>query len=213
MAWTSTSALNILALLYPPEDDTAPDEDNNFPAFIDGVDDADGSLAPFVPTPLATIAAVMDAVQLIQGCHVLELGSGDGRISIAAALHPRVAKVTGIELDPDLVSLASAKVRQAAQLGTKGTMQCVACSFVQGDVYQLLSGQAADVNKPVPWIDVTAYHLIILYLLPEAEAKLGTLLRRAYETGVTIVSITFSLDLGFSLLDRTAGCYIYQTKA
>ena len=217
MAWSGTSASRILSKLYPSDDPIRTElEADIFPLFLDGLDDADGLLGPFLPTPLTTIAKALDAVPIADGCRVLELGSGDGRVAVAAALHPRVVQAVGIELDQALVDLAVGKLQQAEKLWHlehAATTQQLSCSFLQGDMYQLLSPAVHGSDIAAPPVDVTGFGLIILYLLPEAEEKLASILRSAYQAGAIIVSVIFSLDLGFRLIDQVAGCYIYGLQA
>lgn len=56
---------------------------------------------PYVPTMRAQIDAALDMLDLKEGETLLELGSGDGRVMLAAAR--RGLKVVGIELNPVLV--------------------------------------------------------------------------------------------------------------
>lgn len=53
----------------------------------------------FVPTPMNQVEALLDAVKLKPGESLLDVGSGDGRILIAAA--KRGAKVSGYENNID----------------------------------------------------------------------------------------------------------------
>lgn len=64
----------------------------------------------FVTSKPHEFASMLDAVGVTPTDRVLDLGSGDGRIVIAAAL--RGARATGIEIDPELVALSRERVRQ-----------------------------------------------------------------------------------------------------
>src|SRR5207237_3038015 len=57
--------------------------------------------APFVPTPAAVVEDMLDLAGVSATDIVYDLGSGDGRIVIAAAR--RGARAVGIELDAQLV--------------------------------------------------------------------------------------------------------------
>ena len=226
--WSSSPASAILSQLYPSDSHTgwsgaagaagrgdSGSEDDNFPLFL-GVDEVEGNVSPFVPTPVASIASVLDVCPLPGACHALELGSGDGRFTIAAALHPQVVQATGIELDSELVAFANAKLGHARQLletGGHAATDLSACNFVQGDMFEILSRPVSVPDPSAECPDIATCGLVILYLLPEVEAKLADPLRRAYEAGAVVISVVFSLDLGFSLVDRIAGCYVYRQQA
>lgn len=54
--------------------------------------------APFVPLPASVIKNIINLAEVKEGDVFYDLGSGDGRVVIAAAL--KGAKAVGIELDP-----------------------------------------------------------------------------------------------------------------
>ena len=56
---------------------------------------------PYLPTMRKQVDAALDLLDLEEGQTLLELGSGDGRVMLAAA--KRGLKVVGIELNPALV--------------------------------------------------------------------------------------------------------------
>ena len=114
---------------------------------------AHGALPPDVPTPYlpSTSVAVDEMLRLANvgpGDLVADLGSGDGRMVIAAA-RDYGARGLGIELDPKLVTESQANARQA---GVEGRV-----TFRQGDVL------VADYR------DAT---VVTLYLLPNLVEKL-----------------------------------------
>lgn len=59
------------------------------------------SRAPYVPTSHARVTAMLDAAHIHEGTHVVDLGSGDGRIVAAAA--KRGAYAIGYEMNLLLV--------------------------------------------------------------------------------------------------------------
>lgn len=59
---------------------------------------------PYVPTFRRQISTALDMLELQEGQTLLELGSGDGRVMLAAA--QRGLKVVGIELNPLLVAVS-----------------------------------------------------------------------------------------------------------
>src|SRR5690349_3664102 len=60
------------------------------------------SLAPYVPTPMLVVERMLRLGNLKAGEKMFDLGSGDGRIVIAAAKKYK-ADATGVELDPQFV--------------------------------------------------------------------------------------------------------------
>jgi predicted RNA methylase len=68
------------------------------------------NLAPYVPTPEAIVDRMLDAAHIKPGETVYDLGSGDGRVVIAAA-QKFGAKAVGVEIRPDLCRQAQARIK------------------------------------------------------------------------------------------------------
>src|SRR5712664_1833843 len=66
----------------------------------------------YYPTPPETVAEMLRMAGIKKGDVLYDLGSGDGRIPIAAATQYGIRAV-GIEIDPKLVTEAEEKARQA----------------------------------------------------------------------------------------------------
>ncbi len=66
----------------------------------------------YYPTPAETVAEMLLMAKIKKGDVLYDLGSGDGRIPIAAATEYGIRAV-GIEIDPKLVTEAEEKMRQA----------------------------------------------------------------------------------------------------
>ncbi len=71
--------------------------------------------APYLPTDKETLRRMIDAAEIKPGDKVADLGSGDGRIVIAAALAG--AEAHGFEINPVLVLWSRYKIKKA---GLKG---------------------------------------------------------------------------------------------
>jgi len=82
------------------------------------------SVAPFVPTVAEDVGLLLDLADVGAGDYLIDLGSGDGRIVIAAAA--RGALAHGVELEPELVALARQRAREA-EVDDRA-------EFVQGDI-------------------------------------------------------------------------------
>jgi SAM-dependent methyltransferase len=104
----------------------------------------------WVPTPDDVVKAMLDMAQVTKKDYVVDLGSGDGKIAIAAAR--RGARAHGIEYNPDMVALSK---RNAERAGVKNV------TFVQGDIFES---------------DFRDADVITLYLLPSLNEKLRPIL-------------------------------------
>lgn len=130
----------------------------------------------YVPTPTAVVDAMLSAAQVTADDVVYDLGSGDGRIVIAAA-QKYGARGVGIELDPQLVKKANANALKA------GVSDRV--TFRQGDLFK------ADLS------DAT---VVTLYLSYSINRRLEDKLKRELRSGARVVSHRF--DMGDWRPDR-----------
>lgn len=103
----------------------------------------------WVPTPDEVVEKMLDMAQVGPKDLVVDLGSGDGKIAIAAA--KRGAKARGIEFNPDMVALSK---RNAQKAGVK-------VDFQQGDIFKADFRQA---------------DVVTLYLLPNLNERLRPIL-------------------------------------
>jgi precorrin-6B methylase 2 len=124
---------------------------------------------PFITTPPEVVERMLAMAGTRPGDLVVDLGSGDGRIVIAAA-RQFGARGLGIELDAALVE----KSRQAARAA--GVADKV--SFVQGDVL------IADISRA---------SVVTVYLLPALMAKLESRFIDELAPGTRIVSHAFTM--------------------
>lgn len=126
-------------------------------------------LAPYVPTPHDVVDRMLALAGVTADDVVYDLGSGDGRILIAAArIHG--ARGVGLDIDPRRIEEARANARAA------GVAHLV--EFRQQDV------MTADVSEAT---------VVTLYLLSSANALLRPLLTRQLRPGARIVSHAFSM--------------------
>jgi SAM-dependent methyltransferase len=106
----------------------------------------DGSV-PYVQTPMEIVERMLRMAQVGRGDHVIDLGSGDGRIVIEAAR--RGATGMGVDLDPELVKLATDNARRAG-----------------------VSDKAAFRTLDLFEADLSPASVVTMYLLPDFNAKL-----------------------------------------
>ena len=81
---------------------------------------------PFVPTPESVVEKMLDMAQVGPGDYVIDLGSGDGRIVIAAA--KRGAYGHGIDLDPRRIKEAR---ENAGKAGVEDKV-----IFMEGNIFK-----------------------------------------------------------------------------
>jgi cyclopropane fatty-acyl-phospholipid synthase-like methyltransferase len=125
--------------------------------------------APYVPTPPEVVAEMLRGVGVGPADVVYDLGSGDGRIVIAAA-RDFGARGVGIELDAKLVQDS----RDAAVKA--GVADRV--TFVWRDIFD---------------VDLSPATVVTIYLFPEVNARLVPKLRRELRPGARIVSHQYPL--------------------
>ncbi len=123
----------------------------------------------FVPTPPQVVDAMLEMAQVRDGDVLYDLGSGDGRIPVAAAKKYKIRAV-GIDIDPQRIAEARANAKAA------GVTDEV--TFRQEDLFQ------ADFS------DAT---VVTLYLLDSLNEKLRPRLLKELKPGTRIVSHAFKM--------------------
>ena len=122
----------------------------------------------FVPTPSAVVEAMLALARVGAGDTVFDLGCGDGRLVIEAALLE--ARGVGIDIDPSLVERSRLR---AAEAGVESTTEFRVGNFFDAD----LSGAT----------------VVVLYLLHAVNRTLLPKLRRDLCPGTRIVSHSFDM--------------------
>jgi SAM-dependent methyltransferase len=122
----------------------------------------DDGTVPYVVTPMEIVERMLRMGEVGKGDYVIDLGSGDGRIVIEAA--KRGARGLGVDIDPQLVSLAREKAQQAG-VGDRAR-------FLVQDIFET---------------DLSPASVVTMYLLPEFNRKLMPRLL-ALKPGTRIVS-------------------------
>lgn len=123
---------------------------------------------PYVPTPMRVVDRMMELGEVGPEDYVIDLGSGDGRIALAAAR--RGARALGVDIDPPRVDEA----RAAARLhGLEGRAR-----FRRQDLFE------------TPIRDAS---VVTLYLLPDINLRLRPRLLTELRPGTLILSHNFHL--------------------
>lgn len=124
--------------------------------------------APYVPTPEPVVEAMLDLADVGPDDYLIDLGSGDGRIPIAAAR--RGARALGVDIDPERVAQATLAARLA------GVENRVA--FRRQDLFETPIGEAS---------------VIAMYLLPDINLRLRPRLLTELRPGTRIVTHAFTI--------------------
>lgn len=124
---------------------------------------------PYVPTPPDVVAHMLTMGSVGPNDYVIDLGSGDGRIAIAAVRDFKARGAMGVDIDPERVNEANANA-QAASVADKVTFQ------VQ-DLFDT---------------DLDRADVITMYLLPDVNLKLRPRLLQL-KPGTRLVSHQFTM--------------------
>ena len=122
----------------------------------------------WIPTPDAMVIRMLEAVKTSKDDIVYDLGSGDGKIPIAAAKQYG-AKSTGIEYNPDMAEFARRNVKRA------GVENLV--TIITGDIF------VEDFSKAT---------VVTMYLLPQLNVKLRPIIL-GMKPGTRVTSHQFDM--------------------
>ena len=124
---------------------------------------------PFVPTPMLVVTEMLQVANVNANDVLYDLGSGDGRIVIAAA-RDFGARGVGIDIDPQRVWEAT---HNAGKAGVADRVQ-----FLQGDIFK------ADIREAT---------VVTLYLLSSVNFQLRPKLLRELRVGTRVVSHNYDM--------------------
>ena len=126
-------------------------------------------LAPFDPTPQEIVDRMLTLAGVKNGDRLYDLGSGDGRVLIAAAKKYGVRAV-GFEVDAGLVKLANEKIKQEK-------------------LEQLVEVRHQDFMTA----ELSSATVVTLYLSHDGNHALKPILLRQLQPGARVVSYTFDM--------------------
>lgn len=183
---------NLFLKVYQDADNQIHDEEDPFPAYLDGIDT---TLAPFCPTSAKRVLKALTMAKVNSKDVVVDLGSGDGRFITASVSEFNATRAVGIESDADLVETSRLLAQQVLNKDER-------VEFIQGDL----------LNLPTVVHD-TAWTVIVLFLLPDHTDKFAELLLHHYRKGARIVSLVFNLneisELELITSDEQDGIFVY----
>ena len=122
----------------------------------------------WVPTPAHVIDFMLDMAKVTPSDSVVDLGSGDGRIVLAAA--KRGARALGVELNPELVQLSN---DEALRQGVSDRAQ-----FVVKDMFQT---------------DLSGASVLTTYLLQHLNIRVRPQLLAQMKPGARVVTYAFHM--------------------
>lgn len=140
----------------------------------------------YIPTSHEVVGAMLTLAGVTSDDILYDLGSGDGRIAIAAARQFGTRSV-GIDIDPERIREANenAQTAQISDASKAGLPLAARVEFRQQDLFES---------------DFSEATVIILYLLPHLNLRLRPILFRQLRPGTRVVSHDF--DMGDWKPDR-----------
>lgn len=127
------------------------------------------NLAPYIPTPQLIVEKMLEAGRVKPGEIVYDLGSGDGRILIAAVQEFN-ARAVGVEILPDMCEKARERVKS---LGLE-------------DKIRVIQGSALRV-------DLSPADVVTLFFLTGSNERLKPVLEKYLKPGARVVSNQFPI--------------------
>ena len=123
---------------------------------------------PYVPTPQSVVDKMLDMAQVGPNDIHLDLGSGDGRIAIAAA--KRGATSTGVDIDPDRIAEANENAKNA---GVQDKAK-----FMRGNLFEMKISDAT---------------VLTMYLLERVNLQLRPRVLDELKPGTRVISHAFTM--------------------
>jgi precorrin-6B methylase 2 len=124
----------------------------------------------YVPTPTEVVTAMLKLANVGPNDVVYDLGSGDGRIPIAAVEQFNAKSAVGIDINPVRIKEATENLAKS-KAGNR-------VRFLNQDLFETPIGEAS---------------VVTLYLLQSLNEKLMPKLRKELKPGSRVVSQTFSM--------------------
>ncbi|MBN1263415.1 MAG: SAM-dependent methyltransferase [Candidatus Pacebacteria bacterium] len=121
--------------------------------------------APYVPVEPEVVKRILELAEVKKGEVFYDLGSGDGRVVIGAAL--KGARAYGVEIDP------------------------FRAWYSRFWLKLLRLKQARIIRKDFFDVDLSKADVVCFFLLPETNRKLEKKLRRELKKGARVVSVSF----------------------
>lgn len=125
---------------------------------------------PYVPTPPEVVSRMLEVTKVGPQDFVIDLGSGDGRIAIAAVKDFKAKGAMGVDINPERIAEANANAREA------GVSDMV--EFREANLFHT---------------DFSAASVLTMYLLPDVNVALREKILQM-KPGTRVVSHAFDMD-------------------
>ena len=125
---------------------------------------------PYVPTPMKTVAKMLEMAKVKPSDIVYDLGSGDGRIVIASVRDFGARKAIGVDINPVRIQESNENARKANVTDK--------VRFVEGDVFEF---------------DFSEATVLTMYLLTEVNIRLRPRILSILKPGTRVVSHDFDM--------------------
>ena len=137
--------------------------------------------APFVPTNKDRLRKMIKMANLKPTDKVIDLGSGEGRITIAAAKY--CAKSVGVEINPSLYWFSKIKTVGKKNIEFR--------------------------NESLWKTDLSDYDLVFIYFIPHRMKKLAEKIKKEMKPGSRIISNAF-LFPDWQYIEKDDNIYLYE---
>jgi len=129
------------------------------------------SLAPFVSSSMDNVRSMLELAGVRADDVVYDLGSGDGRIVIAAVRDFEAKRAVGIEQREDLVNKACSEIRR-----------------------QNLEGRIEIIHGDALLENISEADVVTLYLTSQGNEMLRTKLEKELKPGTRVVSLDYKVS-------------------
>jgi cyclopropane fatty-acyl-phospholipid synthase-like methyltransferase len=126
-------------------------------------------LAPFVGSPARVVDRMLELANVKPGEMVFDLGSGDGRIVIAAVKNYK-AKAVGVEISPKLAAMANERIHKEG-----------------------IDSEAKVIEGDLLKADLTGADVVTIYLTTPLNAELRPRLEKFLKPGARVVSHDYAV--------------------
>ncbi|KAK1945987.1 Protein-lysine N-methyltransferase [Phytophthora citrophthora] len=151
--------------------------------------------SPFVPAKLQAVHAMLQVADLQCGEVLVDVGSGDGRIVIEAAVQcPELGKALGIELDEALVKLSRRRIFERAQFEEKEKNEGPERYGMQeksSDTATALRKRVEIVHADFMEVDLSDADVVVLFFLPHEE--IAHFLQQKLRPGTRVITYVFQI--------------------
>ncbi|ETI45804.1 hypothetical protein F443_09742 [Phytophthora nicotianae P1569] len=151
--------------------------------------------SPFVPAKLEAVYAILEVANLQPGEILVDIGSGDGRVVIEAAVQcPELKRARGVELDEALVGLSRRRIIERAEQEEIQGIQRPEQEFSREkkvDGATALRGRVEIVHADFMEVDMKDADVVVLFFLPHKE--ISRTLHEKLRPGVRVVTYVFQI--------------------